>query len=143
MSDLWTKEKMYELGTRHARLEEEMDLDGLMKTLVDDPVYEFYPLELTMSGGDNVRRYYKQFMANFMRKIVGYKLLDEWVSEASVVQEYDITTDSDGLVETHRTVGILFAEGELLGGERIYGSHRLVELMTGEMFGELQAISKT
>ena len=93
---------MYELGTRHARLEAEKQLDALMDTLIENPVYEFYPLRLTMHGGDTVRRYYQQFMDDFMNKISGYRL----------------------------------------GGERIYGSERLIRLMTGTLFDELSPMSE-
>ena len=37
-------------------------------------------------------------------------------------------------------MSVLFAEGERLGGERIYASERLVRLMVGEMFDELEPI---
>lgn len=140
MSD-WNAEKMYELGTRHARLEAERKLDELMDTLVPDPVYEYHPLGLRMSGGDRVRRYYAQFIDDFMQKVQGFVLLSEWSNAQSVCQEYDITLLVDGQFETHRTVGILYADpagSGLLGGERIYGSERLVRLMAGPIFDELE-----
>ena len=136
----WNRDRMLELGRRHAELEERRDLDALMGTLVKEPVYEFHPLGLRLVGGDRVRRYYVQFFADFMEKIAGYELLQEWVNDGSVVQEYDITLDVDGDRETHRVLGVLYAEGELLGGERIYGSERLVRLMTGDLFGELEPL---
>jgi hypothetical protein len=136
----WTADDMYELGTRHARLETERQLDPLMQTLIENPVYEFHPIGLRMSGGDRVRRYYAQFFTSFMESIAGYKLLGEWVSEHSVVQEYDIEVELDGVRESHRVIGILFAEGELLGGERVYGSERVVRLMLGGLFEELEPI---
>ena len=91
---------MVELGTRHAQIEKEKNLDELMKTMVAEPVYEFYPIAKMLRGGDNVRRYYRQFM-------------DEWVSKTSVIQEYDLTVEVSHVRETHRTIGILFANGEL------------------------------
>jgi hypothetical protein len=93
-----------------------------------------------MIGGDRVRRYYAQFFENFMESVVGYALLAEWVNEHSVVQEYDIEVEVDGQRETHRVIGILFAQGELLGGERVYGSERIVRLMLGDLFDELEPI---
>lgn len=140
MTEQWTVEKMYELGTRHARIEGQRDLDELMLTMVADPVYEFYPLNKKLQGGDNVRRYYRQFMDNFMPMIVGYQLVEEWVNTTSVAQEYDITVAVDGVHETHRTLGILYADGELLGGERIYGSERMIRLFAGDMFEELETL---
>ena len=141
MADGWNADEMLELGTRHARLEAERDLDALMDTLVGEPVYEFHPLGRTLRGGAAVRRYYEQFFADFMEKIVGYELVDEWVNERSVAQEYAITLQVDGRPETHRVIGVLYAEGALLGGERIYGGERIVRLMAGKMFDELEELS--
>lgn len=95
---------------------------------------------MRMTGGETTTGYYAQFFEDFMEKIVGYELLDAWVNEDSVAQEYDITVDSDGEHETHRVIGVLYREGELLGGERIYGSDRLVRLFTGKMFDALVPI---
>jgi hypothetical protein len=138
----WSEGEMLELGHRHADLEADRDLHPLMATLVENPSYEFHPMALGMSGGDRVRRYYAQFFEDFMEKIVGYVLLDEWANGNSVVQEYDITLEVEGQQETHRVVGILFAEKTpdgttLLGGERIYASERCVRLMTGALYDEL------
>jgi hypothetical protein len=88
-----------------------------------------------------VRRYYTQFFSDFMAKVAGYELLDEWVNERSVVQEYDITLEVDRARETHRVVGVLYAQGERLGGERIYGSERAVRRMAGCLFDELEPIA--
>ncbi len=62
------------------------------------------------------------------------------MSEGSVAQEYDITVELDGAHETHRVLGVLYASGNLLGGERIYGSERVIRLMLGEMFDELKPL---
>lgn len=134
----WSAERMLALGRLHAQLEADQKLEPLMETLVAEPVYEFYPLRLRMSGGDPVRRYYTQFFSDFMTRIVGYQLLDEWFNERSVCQEYDISVRDAGVQETHRVVGILYADGTRLGGERIYGSRRVVELMAGSLFEELE-----
>ena len=136
----WTAEKMYELGTRHAELEARGKLDELMATLVPDPVYEFHPTGLKMRGGDRVRRYYAQFIENFIPMTAGYTLLEEWVNETSVGQEYEIVLRVDGALEKHRVIGILYADGELLGGERVYSSELFVRRIAGELFDELEPI---
>ena len=138
MGESWDADSMLELGRRHASLEARRELDALMGTLVANPVYEFHPLGLRLSGGDRVREYYRQFFENFMQSIVDYKLLEEWVNETSLTQEYDITVEVEGARETHRLLGILFADGTLLGGERIYGSERVILLMAGPLFTELE-----
>ncbi len=143
MSADWDSTRMLALGTLHARLEAERKLEPLMQTLVSEPDYEFYPLGMRMGGADQVRRYYRQFFRDFMLKVVGYELLEEWVNERSVAQEYDITLDVHGAHETHRVLGVLYASGHLLGGERIYGSERAIRLMLGQMFDELKPLSSS
>jgi len=140
MGTKWNVARMIELGHRHAQLEADKKLEPLLQTMVEEPVYEFHPLGMAMRGGDRVRRYYTQFIEKFMQTIVGYELLDEWANERSVVQEYDITVDVGEGAETHRVIGILFAEGELLGGERVYGSERICRMMLGDLYEELEAI---
>lgn len=136
----WNSERMAELGTRHSEAEGIGDLRTLFETLVDDPVYEFHPVGLSMGGKDRVQRFYEQFKERFLPLRAGYAMLGEWVSPTSVAQEYDISLRVDGAVETHRVLGILFADGEKLGGERVYASARFVRLMTGPVFDELEAL---
>ena len=133
---------MRELGTRHSTLEARGELEPLLATLVADPIYEFHPIGLCMRGGDAVRRFYTQFCEHFLPLRHSYRLLREWASEREVVQEYDVSLRVAGAVETHRVLGILYAEGELLAGERVYASERFIRLMTGELFAELEPIPK-
>lgn len=132
MGEAWTKAKMYELGTRHARVEAEGDLDATLATLVDDPVYEFWPMGFKLRGMDGVRRYYAHLLGEFVPRTRGYTLLSEWANETSVAQEYEIRVDVGGQTEAHRVIGILYGDGPLLTGERIYGSERCVRLMAGD-----------
>lgn len=134
----WNAERMLTLARLHAQLETEQKLDPLMDTLVAEPEYEFYPQQLRMRGGDLCRRYYQQFFDDFMQKIESYKMGEEWVNETSVAQEYDITLRIDGKLETHRVLGVLFAAGRVLGGERIYGTERVIELMAGSVLKEFE-----
>jgi len=134
----WTAQQMAELGARHALLEGQGDLEGVLATLVDDPVYEFHPLGRRMAGGELVRQFYTQFVERFLPLRHSYTLLGEWVNETSVAQEYDVSLDVEGIVETHRVLGILqYGERGLLGGERVYASERFIRLMTGPVFASL------
>ena len=140
MSGPWTAERMLDLGRRHADAEAKADLEATMATMVAEPYYEFHPLGLSLRGGDNVRRYYTQFYENFLPRTASYRLIEEWVNETSVAQEYEIGLRVDGGIETHRVIGILYADGELLGGERIYASEQFVRHMAGPMFEELEPL---
>ena len=131
MSD-WSVERMHELGTKHAKLEADCDLDGTMATVVENPVYEFHPAGVRLEGREQVRRYYEHLLTHFVPSTRGVTLIEEWVSASSIAQEYEITVEVEGALEAHRVIGILFAEGELLGGERIYSSERGARLMLGE-----------
>ena len=133
----WTVERMHELGTKHAKLEADCDIEGTMATVVENPVYEFHPAGVRLEGREQVRRYYEHLLTHFIPKTRGVTLTEEWVSAASIAQEYEITLEIEGGLETHRVIGILFAEGELLGGERIHSSERCARLMLGEaLFAE-------
>jgi len=40
----------------------------------------------------------------------------------------------------HRVIGILWADGELMGGERVWGSEVCLRAMIGPLFDELEKI---
>ena len=143
MSEPWSSERMLELGRRHSEAEARADLEGTMATMVAEPFYEFHPIGLTLSGGDRVRRWYSQFFERFLPVTAGYRLVQEWVNETSLCQEYDITLRVDEGLETFRVLGILYAEGELLGGERLFASERFFRQMAGPMFTELEPLERS
>ncbi len=140
MSGTWSAERMLELGRRHAEAEGRADLEGTMATMVAEPSYEFHPAGLTFGGGNRVRRYYSQFFERFLPMTEHYRLIEEWVNETSLVQEYEIGLRVDDTVESYHVIGILYAEGERLGGERIYTSERFIRHMAGPMFDELEPL---
>ena len=135
-----TVEEMLELGQRHAHVESLRQLEPLMETMVADPVYEFHTLDLRLHGGANVRRYYEQFFVDYMSRITGGERIGEWASETAYVLEsaiYVSTADGPGV---QRVVSVLFAEGDRLGGERIYANERTVRMMAGMMFKDLEPL---
>ncbi|HKA13532.1 MAG TPA: hypothetical protein VKH41_00825 [Myxococcota bacterium] len=136
----WTVEKMAALGSLHAELEGRGELAPLLATLARDPVYEFHPIGLRMHGDDRVRRFYAHFCEHFLPLRYSYALVAEWVDAGSVAQEYEIALRVDGAIERFRVLGILYARGEKLGGERVYASERFIRLMTGPLFDELEPL---
>ena len=139
-SNEWNADKMLELATRHARVESQKHLDELMDTLVAEPVYEFLTQGLMLRGGARVRRYYQQFFDDYMSQITGGQRLGQWGDETAIAREDAIEIAGRNGPEVHRVMSVLFAEGDRLGGERIYASDRVVKMMVGEMFGELEPI---
>ncbi len=97
-----------------------------------------------MEGADKVRRYYENLLNIFVPNTEA-SLIDEWVSERAVAQEYEIVVDPKGAAEAHRVIGILYlAEGtELLGGERVYASEKCARWMLGDdLYAELEPIAR-
>ena len=131
---------MAALGALHAELEARGELEPLLATLAPDPVYEFHPLRRCLRGDARVRRFYTHFCERFLPLRAGYTLVGEWVSETSIAQEYEIALRVDGAVENFRVLGILYARGDRLGGERVYASERFIRLLTGPVFDELEPI---
>ncbi len=81
MASIWTAADMHALGTRHAELEAQGDLEGTLATLVEDPSYEFWPAGLRMAGREQVRRYYEHLFGHFIPRTRSYELISEWASE--------------------------------------------------------------
>ena len=137
-SNEWNADKMLELATRHARVESQKHLDELMDTLVAEPVYEFLAQGLMLRGGARVRRYYQQFFDNYMSRATHGRVLGLWGNEETVAREDSVDFDGVDGPEVHRIMSVFFADGDLLGGERIYASDHVVRLMAGEMYDELE-----
>lgn len=136
----WDAKAMLELGTLHARLEAEGKLDLVMDTLVEDPIYDFWPVGLRMRGRAKVRRYYEHLIGPFYAAQKSYRLIEEWLTERSLAQEYEMVVELDHGVEAHHVIGILFAKDGLLGGERIWGSEAILRKMVGPVWDELEPI---
>lgn len=139
----WTAERMHEVGTLHATLEAEGDLDGTMKTLIERPVYEFWPMGKRMVGRDAVLRYYEHLISDFMPRQIGYTMIEETLSPMALSQEYIIELNGPQGPESHRVLGVLYAAPDspgLLGGERIWGSDAFLRRMIGPIWDELDTI---
>jgi len=140
----WTTEMMREVGTRHATLETNGDLDGTMATLIAVPVYEFWPMGKKMVGQDRVRRYYEHLIHEFIPRQIGFTMIEETLSASALSQEYIIEMNGAEGPESYRVLGVLFAAPDspgLLGGERIWGSEEFLRQMIGPIWDELEEIS--
>lgn len=126
-----------EQARRHAQCEADGDLDGVMATLIDDPIYLFPTVAGQLRGTDRVYRYYQHFFGDFQPRIEGYELLAEWEAPDSLAQEYALSLS--GQSAPQRMVGILYGE-RLLTGERIYAAPELVRALLGPLFDELEPL---
>jgi hypothetical protein len=128
------------LTRRHAELEQAGDYEPLLATLVDEPIFEFHPPGGQLIGGDTLRRYYTRFLAEFMPLVEETVMIGEWANERACVHEYQLRLRIDGELENHHLMGSIYASGDRLGGERLYGSARLMDLMLGPFVEELVPI---
>ena len=126
-----------ELGMFHAEREAAQDFDAVMETLSADPKYLYPSLGKGFSGRENAERFYRWFFENFSSKVIDGQLIRQWANETSVCQEYDVTLQMEEGTETHRILGVLFVEGDKLGGEIVYASELAIRRMLGPMFEEL------
>ena len=133
------------LAAEHAEFESRGELEPVLATLVEEPVFEFHPPGGALVGMDRLRRYYRHFIDEFMPRVEDSFLLGEWASERAVVYEYQVLLRAEGAPrgrapEEHQLASVMYASGDKLGGERIYGSESLLRQMLGPFADELEPI---
>ena len=135
-----TTEEMRAITRLHAELELACDYEPLLETLTDEPIFEFHPPGGQLIGGDTLRRYYTAFLRDFMPLVEETILIGEWASPEACVHEYQLRLRIDGKLENHQLMGSIYGAGNRIGGERLYGSAKLMDLMLGDFKSELVAI---
>ena len=108
------------------------DIDAVMASLVDEPVFDFFPLGLRLSGHDDVRRYYGHFLTEVIPRSQG-TLVATLVGEREVAFEFvtAVATSAGGL-ETFRILAVQPVVGNRVAGERLYASERYVRVIVGD-----------
>jgi len=111
------------------------DLDAILATFHDDPVFEFLPLGLRLTGRDDVRRFYEQMVAEFVPKVAGYRAVNTFWSESAMAMEEEITINvGGGSQKVFQFVVITGVVDGRLGGERLYGDEVFFRLLLGRLF---------
>jgi hypothetical protein len=127
-----TVEELVGVARAHAAAEAADDFETTMATLEADPVYELLPKGVALRGRAAAEAYYEYFFSTVKAMVTGYELLNEWVNDGGVAQEYWIEFRPDGgSRERHRVMAVLTFGDVALSGERIYASDRLLELLFG------------
>ena len=93
-------EQVRSLGRHHAEVETAGQLEETMATLVENPVYDFFPVGLRLEGGEAVRRYYRHLFDHFLPFVEGSEVIGEWVDENALVQEYVVHIRHEGKQES-------------------------------------------
>ena len=142
-ANLLSSEEVEELARTHAEYEDGGDIDALMGTLVEDPVYEYHPLRVQLRGVSAVRRYYERVRREYAPLVKDATLVELIAGPSAAVIEYAIRLDLDGERVHDRMVTIMPVQGHRFGGERIYSSPRVLRLLLGEMLGEASPIDES
>ena len=133
--------RLTEIAHAHAAAEANGDLEATMATLEAEPVYDFHPVGLRMTGAKLTRRYYEHYFANVGPRIAGFQLLGEWVNELGVLQEYTVRYRyDDGREREFYILGLLTFGNEKLTGERLYADTEFLGLLFGPVWNELTPI---
>ncbi len=135
-----TPEEIAELAGIHADHEDRGEFEPLMATLVEDCVYEFYPLGVQLEGADTILRYYQRVRREYTPCVQASELVELAASESAAVVEYALQLQLDGELVHERLIVVLPVQGRLFGGERIYSSERMLRLLLGEMIEETKKI---
>jgi len=128
-------EKMHNLVQKHIDFETTLDLDGVLATLVENPIYEFHPARLRLEGKENIREFYREHFDYFFPLIKSHTLIQESWDAHSVSMEYDIYLKPPyNPNRPYRIMVALTEQNGLLIGERFYVEDELARLMAGKTF---------
>lgn len=67
-------ELMRQLVKNHADLETKLYLEGVMTTLIYNPIYEFHPASLRLTGKNLIRQFYRDHFETFFPLIKSHTL---------------------------------------------------------------------
>lgn len=134
MQSTMTIEDMKKLVQKHSDFEAKKDLQGVLSTLVEDPVYEIYPAQLKLQGKKNVSTFYREHFDAFFPLITSHTLINEWWGPETACKEYDLFFKAPYAGKPYRIMVVLTAKNHLLLGERFYVSQELAKLMAGNSF---------
>jgi hypothetical protein len=125
----------------HAAAEAAFDVDRILRTLVPDPVYEFYPANRSLTGWARVETFYRVEYPRFAGTVTRFELLGEWVNEQAALQEYVIDVRREPAVETSTPFHVLSMmpvdpQRQLLRGETLYCDEAFGRHLLGSLWEE-------
>jgi hypothetical protein len=123
------------LVKKHADLETNLDLEGVLATLVQHPIYEFHPDRLRLEGKEKLRQFYQDHFDYFFPLIQSQVLINESWDAHSACLEYDLyLKEPQDPNRAYRIKVVLTEKDSLLIGERFYVETELAKLMAGPSF---------
>jgi hypothetical protein len=107
------------------------DLEAVMAALVDEPVFDFFPLGRRMAGADVVRRYYERFLSEIIPRSQG-ALVGTYVGSDEVAFEFVTTVTGLPGAGTFRLLAVQPVAGDRVVGERLFCPEAYVRLIVAE-----------
>jgi hypothetical protein len=131
-----TPDEMIELCMLHELFEFDNDIDGIMSTLIDTPVYELYPQGVRISGVHAVRLFYERTLWIFRqldsraKDVETRRIISIGFGDTHLAAELsDDLEFPDGTRRRVQTLAVVEFRGDLMVGERLYFDHALASLI--------------
>lgn len=129
-----TVDEMRKLVQKHSDLETKLDMEGVLATVVENPIYEFYLDRLRLEGKENIRQFYRNHFDSFF-PLKSHVMISECWDVHSACMEYDLyLKEPHDPNRAYRIMVVLTRENSLLIGERFYVETELAQLMAGSSF---------
>ena len=150
------KELLTKLFFAHAAAEKAHDIDGILDTLCENPLYEIFPAGLRLQGKPAVRAFYEKVLPALSVNVPSASGIFGdfenspvevlWVGTDSIVSRDDFThVGEDGVVRDFRHMTLMSLSGDLLLGEMIFTTSTGGEVVLGalgEEFLSLPGVSR-
>jgi hypothetical protein len=145
MTTTLTLQQMEELLAIHEMAEFNLDLDGTMATLVDNPIYELPALNWYIEGRDAVRETYRRLLHGGDVRNLWAEKRTHAVTASSLCREAYVYIDTDeGGRVTGRYNVVMDFEGDKIAGERMFMDATFAKAMheiLGPDFGDVPGVS--
>ena len=118
------------------------DPEKILGAFVDDPVFEFHPVGLRISGRREVKRFYEQMLTSFVPRVEGFRALNTFWNDVGMAMEEEITFRvDDGSVRAVQFIMMTGVRDGRLWGERLYGEEFFFRHLLGELFDQAESIA--
>jgi hypothetical protein len=118
------------------------DPEAILGAFVDDPVFEFRPIGLRISGREAVKEFYVQMLNHFVSRVEGFRALNTFWNDTGMAMEEEITfRDHDGVVRVVNFIVMTGVADGGLWGERLYGDESFFRHLLGDLFDRAESIA--
>ena len=132
----------------HAAAELAFDVDATMRTVDDDPEYEWQPAGLRIRGRDETERMYAAFLPRWQELTATADLRFEvrsefWSDVGRIREQVAFVRNGAGGTDRHDFVVVVLFGEHGVKGERTYSSPEFARLTLGDYYDDLVAQPRT